>query len=217
MGADIDQKVRAYFSTFPKRTYPKGHILIFAGENPEHILYLVAGKVRKYDVSFRGDEVVVNVFKPGAFFPMSWAINQNGNDFFYKTEDEAVIHLVPADKALEFLEANPDVMLDLLSRLYRGMDGVLGRMVQLMAGNAKNRLAYELLVECRRFGETDDRGGYRVKISEVDLAARAGLTRETVSREIQKLKEKKVVKFQANKTLVVNDMAALEAELDKEL
>jgi CRP-like cAMP-binding protein len=160
-------------------------------------------------VSYRGDEVVVNIFKPGAFFPMSWAINNTGNRFFYKTEEETELHLVPVEDALAFLKSNPDVMLDLLSRLYRGMEGVLGRMVQLMSGTAQSRLAYELIIECRRFGEQGQPSNYKLNISETDLAARTGLTRETVSREMQKLKEKGMIDLHS-KTLVVNDLETLE-------
>lgn len=209
----VADKIHDHFSQFPHRIYPKGQIIIFANENPEHIFYLTKGKVRKYDVSYRGDELIVNVFKPGSFFPMSWTLTHNENKFFYKTEEESEFYLVPADKALEFLETNPDVMLDLLNRLYRGMEGVLGRLVHLMAGSAKNRLAYELLVECRRFGEKDTQGAYTIKISETDLAARSGLTRETVSREVQKLKDKKLLSMD-NKALVLTNLSALEAELD---
>lgn len=211
----IEDKVYDYFSQFPHRTYPKGQILIFADENPQHILYLVKGKVRKYDVSYRGDELVVNVFKPGAFFPMSWALIHNANNFFYKTEEESEFHLVPTDKALAFLEANPDVMLDLLSRLYRGMEGVLGRLVHLMAGSAKNRLAYELLIECKRFGKKDESGAIKLKITETDLAARTGLTRETVSREMQKFKDKKILSLES-KALIIINLPALETELDSD-
>lgn len=209
----MEDKVQHFFSQFPLRTYPKGQILIFADESPDHIFYLVKGKVRKYDVSYRGDEVIVNVFKPGSFFPMSWALNRTDNKFFYKTEEPTELHLVPADKAVDFLKSNPDVVLDLLSRMYRGMDGVLGRMVHLMAGSAKNRLAYEVLIECRRFGEKGNTGACRLKITEIDLAARSGLTRETVSREIQKLKDKNVLVLDG-KVLIVNDLTALEAELE---
>lgn len=212
----VEDKIRDHFSQFPHRTYPKGQIIIFANENPGHIYYLVKGKVRKYDVSYRGDELIVNLFKPGSFFPMSWALTHHDNKFFYKTEEESEFHIVPADKALEFLKANPDVMLDLLSRLYRGMEGVLGRLIHLMAGSAKNRLAYELLIECRRFGAKDTQGAYSIKISETDLAARSGLTRETVSREMQKLKDKKILSLD-NKTMIIPNLTALEAELDREV
>ena len=216
MSTEVEDKVRDYFSHFPLRTYPKGQILIFADESPEHIFYLIKGKVRKYDVSYRGDEVIVNVFKPGSFFPMSWALIHTDNKFFYKTEEPTELHLVPADKAVEFLKANPDVTLDLLSRMYRGMEGVLGRMVHLMAGSAKNRLAYELLIECRRFGEKGNKGDYRLSVTEIDLAARSGLTRETVSREIQKLKDKQILTLDG-KILTVIDVSALEAELEHAL
>ncbi|CAN5398564.1 Crp/Fnr family transcriptional regulator [soil metagenome] len=208
-------KIHEYFSTFPKRTYPKGQIIIFANENPDAVYYLVEGRVRSYDHSYRGDEVTVNIFKPAAFFPMSWAINHTPNQYFYRTEEPTILHVVPADKALEFVKANPDVMLDLLSRLYHGIDGLLGRMVHLMSGTARSRVMYELIIECRRFGINEKANAYELKVSEVDLAARSGLSRETVSREISKLKEQKIIA--TGSKLIVEDLAELEKMLGMEL
>ncbi len=184
----VSDKIQRHFSQYPKRSYPKGQILVFADESPAHIFYIVKGRVRKYDISYRGDEVIVNIFKPPAFFPMSWAINRSPNRYYYKTETETELHVVPVDDALDFVKDNPDVMLDLLSRIYRGMDGLLGRIVHLMSGSAKSRLLYELIIECRRFGSKQSNGSYKLPASEVDLAARSGLSRETVSREMHKLK-----------------------------
>ena len=212
----IRDKVHAHFSKFPHRVYPKGQILVFADESPEHIYYIVKGKVRKYAISYRGDEVIVNIFKPPAFFPMSWAINKSTNSYFYKTEEETELYVVPANDAVEFLKANPDVMLDLLSRLYRGMDGLLGRVVNLMSGTAKSRLLYEIIIESRRFGVKDRRGKYILKINELDLAARSGLSRETVSREMQKLKDQGLVSL-VGKELHINDLPALVKMLGTEI
>lgn len=211
----VSDKIHEYFSTFPKRTYPKGQIIIFAHEDPTAVYYIVDGKVRNYDHTYRGDEVIVNIFKPPAFFPMSWAINRAPNQYFYRTEESTTVHVVPADKALEFLKSNPDVMFDLLSRLYRGIDGLLGRMVHLMSGTARSRVMYELIIECRRFGKNEKANSYELTVSEVDLAARSGLSRETVSREISKLKEQKLVSSKVK--LVVNDLAELEKMLGMEL
>ncbi|HSW37537.1 MAG TPA: hypothetical protein VLG37_04195 [Candidatus Saccharimonadales bacterium] len=47
MNPDVANKVDQYFSKYPYRSYPRGQILVFADENPEHIFYLVKGKVRK--------------------------------------------------------------------------------------------------------------------------------------------------------------------------
>lgn len=216
MEPDVPEKIRQHFSQYPKRSYPKGQILVFADESPEHIFYLVSGRVRKYDVSYRGDEIIVNIFMPPAFFPMSWAINRTPNQYFYKTELPTELHIVPTDVALEFVKSNPDIMLDLLSRVYKGMDGLLGRVVHLMSGTARSRLIYELIIECRRFGTKNSDGSYVLNTSEVDLAARTGLSRETVSREVQKLKEHDQVSM-SGKQLLVRKISALEKMLGSEI
>ncbi len=216
MTSPVVTKINDYFSKFPKRSYPKGQILVFADESPGHIFYMVKGAVRKYDISYRGDEVVVNLFKPPAFFPMSWAINRTPNKYFYKTETETELHVAPAGDALQFIKDNPDVMLDLLSRIYRGMDGLSGRIVHLMSGSAESRLLYELIIECRRFGEKNKDGGYFLSTSEIDLAARSGLSRETVSREIRKVKDDGLVSV-SSKGILVKDLSALEEKIGMEI
>lgn len=216
MTSVINDKIDAAFSSYPKRTYPKGQILVFADENPEHIFYIVKGRVRKYDVSYRGEEVIVNIFQPPAFFPMSWAINKSPNKFFYKTEVDTELHVVPVDVALRFIKDNPDVMLDLLSRIYRGMDGLLGRVVHLMSGTAKSRLLYELIIETQRFGEPQPDGSYKLSSTESDLAARSGLTRETVSREMRKIKDSGWAELQ-NNVLIIKDLAAMQTAIGIEI
>lgn len=216
MASAVADKVHQYFTRFPRRTYPKGQILVFADENPEHIFYVSTGKVCEYGITYRGDEVIVNIFKAGAFFPMSWAINRSPNHFFYKTDAASELHIVPVDDALNFLTANSDVMLDLLSRIYRGTEGLLGRMMHLMSGTAKSRLIYELLIECRRFGKAQNNGSYVLEINEGDLAARAGMSRETISREMRKLKQQRLAAV-SGKQIIIRDLQALEQTLGADI
>lgn len=216
MATDITDTIDKFFSQYPKRSYPKGQILVFADESPEHIFYIVKGQVDKYDVNYRGEEIIINIFKPPAFFPMSWAINRTPNKYFYKTETATELHVVPAEDALEFLKQNPDVTLDLLGRLYRGLEGMYGRIVHLMSGTARSRVIYELIIECRRFGKQQPDGGYVLGANEVDLAARSGLSRETVSREISKLKSQGWLALDG-KDLLVKDIVPLEQALGSEV
>ncbi len=215
MPNSVTETIEAEFTKYPKRTYPKGQILLFADESPEHIFYLTKGKVRQYDVSYRGDEIVLNIFKPGAFFPMSWVLNRSQNRYFYKTEEEAVVHIVPPDDVLAFVQREPAVLLDLLQRIYRGIDGLLEKMSQLMSGNAHTRLLNELATECHRFGTPEKDGSYRLRVSEIDLAARSGLSRETISREMRKLKNRGWITL-TSKTIVVLDLAAIERSINKD-
>lgn len=152
-----------------------------------------------------GDELVVNIFKPISFFPMSWAINNTRNMYFFEAVTNAEVWRAPKDKALEFIKTNQDVLYDLLSRVYKGTDGLLTRMTYLMSGNAYARLITEIIIHAKRFGNP-------LRISEKDLAALAGMTRETVSREMRILKSKGLVTLHKN-TITIKNLEKLEEEL----
>jgi CRP-like cAMP-binding protein len=212
----IENTVKEFFSKYPQRHFKKGQILVYAGDDPDHIFYLVSGAVRQYDISDRGDEIVVNVFKPVAFFPMSWAINRTPNPYFFETTSDVELHVAPADDTVEFIKSNPEVMFNLLSRLYSGVDGLQRRMAHLMGGSARSRLLFELITECRRFGKLQDDGSTMISTSEIELAQRAGLSRETVNRELSKLKQNGAV-YYTNKYISIPKVDTLTEALGDRL
>ena len=212
MPSDITSKVDTFFNQFRVRKFSEGQILILHGDKTDYVYYLLKGKVKQYDVTYRGDEIILNVFKPGAFFPMSSAISKEPNLYTFEAEVDIEVRQAPAQEVIAFIQANPDVMFDLLSRVFRGAEGIIGRMAHLMSSSAKSRLLYELILEARRFGSDQSDGTCHLNINEKDLSARAGLSRETVSREMHKLKEATLLTI-SSKGIVINDITALETKL----
>jgi len=201
---DAKGKTEQFFSQYPLRKYPKGQILFHANENPSYIFYIVSGKVRQYDISYRGDELTLNIFRAGGFFPMLWALTSIDNKYFFSADSSVIIRVVPIPDMLAFLKSNPDELFNLLVRVYIGIDGVLGRLVRLMSSSAQSRLLYELVIECRRFGDRLADGSYEIKINENDLASRSGLSRETVSREMQKVNRGHILKVGRNSIIILD-------------
>ena len=208
---EIAKKIEAFFELYPKQQFSKGHVLVHAGENPPGVFYLIKGSVREYDIANNGEEVVVNVFNPRAFFPMSYVVNRTPNDYFFEATSDIVIRQAPIDASLNFLTTNPDVLFDLLSRVFSGTDGVLRRLAHLMGGTAMSRLMFELIIACRRAGKSSN-GEYRVMLKETELAARTGLTRETVNRQLHTLKNQGLVTT-IQGGLVINKLDELERKL----
>lgn len=205
MNSDVAHKIEQFFGQYKLRKYPKGQILLLNGDDTDYVYNLVEGRVKMYDVSYRGDEIVLNIFKPPAFFPMSLALNKVANPYIFESDSKIAVRQAPVQDVLDFIAANPDVVLDLLARVYRGTDGLMGRMVQLMSGSAQSRLIYEMIVEARRFGVYDkNKIGCALKISEKELGTHAGLSRETVSREINKLKHEGYIASNARKIHIIN-------------
>lgn len=213
MGSEVRRQVEEFFDKFPIRRFKKGEILIFAGEAPAGIFYLKQGSVRQYDVTHGGDEVVVNIFKPPAFFSMNYAINRRPNEYFFDAAESVTAHVAPVDAALDFVRENHEVAFDLLTRVYNGIDGVLRRQTYLMGNRAGDRLIYELVLSCLRLGKRQPNGTCLLRLNEAELAVRVGLSRETVSRHLQELKNRGLLQVVIN-GLIITDVAALEKLLE---
>jgi len=137
---EAKDKIREFFEQYPLKPFAKRELLLRAEEPIGQIFYLVQGRVSQYDIATNGNEVVVNVFKPGAFFPMSSAINSTDNHYFFEASLRTVVRVAPQEDVVRFLRDNPAVTFDLLARVYRGVGSVLRRMAHLMGGDAKSRL-----------------------------------------------------------------------------
>lgn len=213
---DIQRKVAAFFEPYPKRSFDKHQLLVQAEEPIEVVFYLLSGRVSQYDVAPNGNEVVVNIFKPGAFFPMSSAINDTPNHYFFEASLPTTARVAPKADAVAFLKSEPEVMFDLLARVYRGVDGVLRRMAHLMGGDAHTRLIFELVNAAHRFGERDSAQRITVRLTEGDLAKHSGLARETVSRILQQLKVARLIENDRG-GFIISNLAELEAQLGNTL
>ena len=191
-----------FFSSYKPETFTKGAQLLQPGYAlPPPITYLVEGLVVEYAISDSGTKTIINTYKPGSFFPSSAAVNHTSNKYHFEAGAQSIVRQAPADSVREFLLANPEVTYDLLQRLYRGVDGLTGRLEVLLGANASSRLLYELTVQGERFGVTSD-DGIIITITESELAEHTGLARETVSRELKKLKNDKTLSISRGKVVL---------------
>ncbi|MBI2012200.1 Crp/Fnr family transcriptional regulator [Candidatus Daviesbacteria bacterium] len=213
MDTKVKQKLDDFFKQYKYQKFEKGKILVRADANPKGIFYLTEGVVRRYSISQLGKELTLNIYRPISFFPMDFAINKTSSSHFYEAMSDVEVFRAPKKQLLEFFKENNDVMFDLISRIYKGLEGYMMRMEYLMAGNAQARLITEFLIYARRFGQL--KGSkiiVNLKVTEKDLASQSGMTRETVSREIQKLKQLGIIDFKKNK-LKFNKLEKLEQML----
>jgi CRP-like cAMP-binding protein len=209
---EVSEKVKSFFARYPQKHYQKGELLVQVNENPLGIFYLEEGVVKKYTMSLNGESIILNLYRPSAFFPMSWAINSTPNEYFYEAVDEVRLRICPKDDGVQFVKDNPDVLFDLLSRVYKGTDGMLTRMSYLLAQNKYASVITEILIYAKRFGKTINNNGFEVSLNQQDIASQAGMVRETVSREMQVLKDKGLISFEHHILTIPNSLL-LEEEL----
>lgn len=213
MKPDIVSQLDIFFARFPEATREKGAIIIHASEQPPGVIYLTSGIVREYAVTAKGEEATVNMFKAFSYFPMSWAMNKTPNRYYFEAVTPITYRVAPPEEVLSLLQTKPQLLYDLLQRVYRGVDGLLTRLEYIMSGSAEMKVVYTILNAAYRFGEPSP-DGVRIplKITHKDLATLSGTSRETFSREIRKLEKAGKIRIQGG-CIVINDLAELEKNL----
>ena len=57
------EKIEEFFDDYPVHKFKKGQILVLPGEVAEHAYLLVEGRVKLYDSSYRGESIIIDMFK----------------------------------------------------------------------------------------------------------------------------------------------------------
>ena len=210
MSVAASKKVLHFFSKYKPIFYKKGETIIRASDNPQGINFLVGGYVRHYSINQEGQELTLNIFKPGSYFPVVWAIAGETNHYFYEAMTQVEIRRAPKREAVSFFRQNPSVLYELTKRLLSGLNGLLIRMESLLLGNAKQRVSSTLFILAKRFGEKNGGDNILIKIpiTHQAIASLAGLSRETTSLEMKKLEREGVIAKQ-NRYIAVNKLGKL--------
>lgn len=191
---NVDQTVQHFFSAYRPRAARKGSVLLLPGDVVNEVIYLESGSVGQFAITDTGNKIMINLYKPGAFLPMLSVLDGTPNQYYFESASaDTVIRLAPAAEVVRFIQSNPDVLFDLLRRMYRGLDGILQRMIQHMSGSAESRLKIELEILAQRFGTVQSNGLYELCITDQELAAQTGMARETVSRAMTSLRKQQIV------------------------
>lgn len=213
MDKALQKKLDTFFFQYKLQKYKKGEILIRADENPSGIFYITKGTIKQYVISLEGVEQILTIYKSLSFFPMMWAINNTPNSYYFEAMSEVDVWKAPKDAVVKFIKKEPEILYDLVSRLYRGMSGLLSRIEYLMTGSAYHKVIFTILNTVARFGEKQSQANSVIlRITHKELAAFSGLTKETISRESRKLQERGLIENR-NHIIQIKDTQKLEAEL----
>lgn len=208
---DYDQ----FLSQFPLRRYPKGHILISPNEELSCVFFVESGKIRKYDITKYGEKVVMNVFNAPTLIPLSWVLNKTPNLYYFEALTLLSVRCIPTDEIAAYLKTHPAMVYGLLQQVYSGLENTQRRVMYLTRGSIRSRLLFELLIEARRSGEPQSDGSCIINISVTEVAERAGLSRESISRELAKVFKFTDLCRRKGRLIVIQDLNKLEEMLHK--
>lgn len=213
MDNTITDKLEGLFSQFRLVRYYKGQIILQPGDSLQGVYYLKEGYVKFYSISPEGYELTLNIFKPGSYFSMMWAIGNVPNVYIFKAITDVTVWQAPKEEVLSFLKKDPEVLFELTRRTFIGLSGLLERVEYLLFGDAYKKVASVLLMAASRFGEKGDDGEVMIQLTltHQEIANLANLARETTSIQLKKM-ERKGIFVQRGHRIVIKNLEKLQEE-----
>ena len=196
MNEPLQQKLEDFFSKFTYIKFRKGKLFYQPNDPITDIFFIKEGLVKQYILSENGEELTLNIFRPNSFFPIMLVLANQPNKYFFQAETDIVTFKAPTKEVLEFLEVNPDILLDLTKRFAAAILGLSIRVEELSFHQAQNRVYSLLLYLAEKFGETKNgKTVIKLLLTHQDLASWTSLTRETVSRQLEQLSKQGVINY----------------------
>jgi len=200
----MKSKLTSLFSRTTPETYKKGTILV-AGDTKPHKAYLLeTGAVKMITYTPQGAQVIQHILVPGSAFPVLTINPQIHNRFWFEAMTVVKVREVPYAQFTQHVLADPDLIKDQFDKLTLALDKYSLRIESLAQSDVRVRILSTLGYLMSHFG-TQEKDGTMVcslSITHQELADFIGASRETVSREWEKLKGQGIVDLRSGQIVL---------------
>jgi CRP/FNR family cyclic AMP-dependent transcriptional regulator len=195
--------------------YKRGDIINQPSDELKCVYMVADGFVKVYSVNNRDEQYVHLVYDTGEIFPLVWLVNEGKRNVYYEAVTNCSIYELEKSVIADRAKTDAAFSYCLLQRVTEQFRVYADRVDNLEYKYASERLAYCLLFLASRFGERQgDKILLRVPITHQVLGSTINLSRESVTRELDKLAKKNLIEYQ-DRLIVIKDVAQLKAQFKR--
>jgi CRP/FNR family cyclic AMP-dependent transcriptional regulator len=207
--AELDPDERADLEALGTvRRYPRGEVLFHEGDDAGAVLVLLDGRVKAAQVR-DGREVILAFPGPGELLGELAAVDGRPRSGTVRAVDDVRALVIPGSAFRAFLERRPRVALVILRSVTARLRASDRQRVDYAVNDVVVRVAVRLVELCDRFGaECDGHVDTGLAISQDELAAWAGASREAVAKAMGVLRSLGWVQTERRRVVVL-DLPAL--------
>ncbi len=179
------------------KNYLKGEVIFNPGKKGEHFFVLKSGKVKIFKTA-KGKEQIIKVFDKPALFGEAASFTGKNFPAWAEAIEDSEILIIPRDKFLELLKKDPEIGMNLLSVMAQRLIHLTNVIESLSLKNALSKVATYILRKSEEINEAE------IPFSTGMASMELGLTKETVSRMLGKLKDLGIIEKTKNRVKIKN-------------
>jgi len=161
---------------------PAGTVIFSPAEPAERFFVVLAGRVKLYKLSGRGDEQVLHMYGPGNAFAEAAVLARGAYPAFAEAAEDVTLLAVGRTELRRAIEANPELAMAMLAGLSAKLREFNQLIEELSLKEVPARLASVLL----RLAGPDGRT-VQLRQTKRELAGQIGTVAPTLSRALKKL------------------------------
>lgn len=188
-----------------KRLVKKRTILLYQGEVPRSAYIMVRGTAKVYRLNNYGEEQIVSFRLPGDIFPESWLFGRTSSTlFYYEALEDCEVIAVEKSTLLKLISSSPALQKRLLNYFINKHTSLLMQVTALGQSRAADKLLLMLFYLMFRYGKETKPNEFTISIAltHTMIGSLMGVTRETTSVELGKLRKKGVVSYSSKQLIV---------------
>ena len=200
-----DSDLNRIASKMVSRDYEKGQMILLEESTGETFLIIRSGTVKVTRLSDDGREVILALLGESDFFGEMSLLDGEGRSANIVANEDAEVMTLSRRDFLECLETYPKIAISLLEELAVRLRKSDQQIESLSLSDSEQRIGITLIRLAEERG-TIKRGDVTVQNLpyQQDIANMAGTSRETVSRTLKLLEDKKLVKRNGSDITIFN-------------
>lgn len=185
------------------RMYKKKEEIYKEGSHPKGIYFVNKGKVKSYNSSEQGKELIIDLYKEGDFFGyLSLLQNELYTNSASALEDSE-IYMIPKEDFFALLYKNAEVSKKFIEILSNNIRENEKQLVKLAYNSVRKRVA-EALIKLSDTYKKSEQTTFSMSVSREDLANLVGTATETVIRTLGDFKDEKFIEVNGRTITILN-------------
>ena len=195
--------VERFLEQCHRRKYPKKSVIIYAGDQPDVLYYIIKGSVSVLIEDEDGHEIVLAYLNSGGFFGEMGLFGEHPNrSAWIRTRTECEVAEISYARFRALAKEDPDILLELTAQLATRMRKTSRKVSNLAFLDVTGRIAHTLLELCKEPDAMTHPDGMQIKITRQELGRIVGCSREMAGRVLKALGEQGHILVKG-KTIVV--------------
>ena len=185
-----------------KRRYPAKSVIIYAGDHPDVLYYIVKGSVSVLIEDENGREIVLAYLNKGDFFGEMGLFDDSARSAWVRTKAECELAEISYSRYRQIAEQDTKILFELASQMAARLRKTSQKVGNLAFMDVTGRVARTLLDLSKEPDAMTHPDGMQIKITRQEIGRIVGCSREMVGRVLKNLEEQNLV-YVKGKTIVV--------------